>query len=305
MTPGQSLVDAAAEQLRPLLQRCTFAPAGTDVVCALSGGADSTALVALAVAAGCRVSAVHVDHGLRPESGADASSSAAVCDALEVPFRVVSVDIDDGPNLEARARAARYAALPPGVLTGHTADDQAETVVLHLLRGASIGLAAMRPGPHRPLLALRRTDTEHVCSMLGLPVVHDRSNDDLRFVRNRVRHRVLPMLNEVADRDLAPILARQADLLRADHDLLDELSAMVDPTDARSLAAAAPPLGRRAVRRWLTDATDSGHPPDLASVDRVLAVARGDAIACEIGGGRRVQRRHQRLSIVAASSRVP
>jgi tRNA(Ile)-lysidine synthase len=305
VTSGQSLVHAAAEQLRPLLLRCTFAPAGTPVACALSAGADSTALVALAVAAGCDVTAVHVDHGLRVESPAEAEAAALTCDALGVPLRTVRVDVRDGPNLEARARAARYAALPPDVLTGHTADDQAETVLLNMLRGATTGLGAMRPGLRRPLLALRRTDTEHVCAALGLAVVHDSSNRDPRFLRNRVRHEVLPQLAELAGRDVVPILTRQADLLRDDHDLLDGLAAALDPTDARALASAPPPLARRAVRRWLTAVGDSGHPPDLATVDRVLAVARGAMVACEIAGGRRVQRHHQRLSIVAGSSRVP
>jgi tRNA(Ile)-lysidine synthase len=157
----------------------------------------------------------------------------------------------------------------------------------------------MRPGHQRPLLALRRSETEAVCAQLDLSVVHDDSNHDLRFTRNRVRHQVLPLLAETAGRDLVPILARQADVMRDDADLLDELAALIDPTDALALAAAPLPLARRAVRRWLTAYDLEGHPPDLATVHRVLAVASGDAVRCDLTGGFAVERHRQRLSITA------
>ncbi len=205
------------------------------------------------------------------------------------------MQVGEGPNLEARAREARYAALPTDALTGHTADDQAETVVINLLRGAALdGLAGMRPGHRRPLLALRRHETREICTELGLTVVDDPSNDDRRFLRNRVRHDLLPALTEAAARDLVPVLARQADLLRDEGDLLDELAAALDPADARILAAAPIALARRAVRRWLSG---DGHPPDAATVQRVLDVAAGRALACDVGGGRRVSRSHQRLTL--------
>jgi tRNA(Ile)-lysidine synthase len=283
-----------------LLARCTFPPAGTAVTCAVSGGADSTALLALAIAAGCAVTAVHVDHGLRPGSADEAAIVSDSCDRLGAQFRSETVHVGPGPNLEARARSARYAVLPPRVLTGHTADDQAETVLLNVLRGAAgNGLAGMRPGHQRPLLALRRSETEAVCAQLDLLIVHDNSNHDLRFTRNRVRHQVLPLLAETAGRDLVPILARQADVMRDDADLLDELAALIDPTDALALAAAPLPLARRAVRRWLTAHDLEGHPPDLATVHRVLAVASGHVVRCDLTGGFSVERHRQRLSITA------
>ncbi|MEI7547405.1 MAG: tRNA lysidine(34) synthetase, partial [Actinomycetota bacterium] len=134
-----------------MLTRCTFPPAGETVTCAVSGGADSTALLALAVAAGLHVTAVHVDHGLRPGSAAEAEVVRATATRLGATFRAERVELVDGPNLEERAREARMAVLPADVLTGHTADDQAETVLVNLLRGAGTrGLSAMRPGPRRP-----------------------------------------------------------------------------------------------------------------------------------------------------------
>ncbi|HEX5365549.1 MAG TPA: ATP-binding protein, partial [Acidimicrobiales bacterium] len=123
----------------------------------MSGGADSLALLVLAARAGCRVTAVHVDHGLRPGSAGEADVVRAVAADVGAGFRAERVEVAPGPDLEARARAARYAVLPPGALTGHTADDQAETVLLNLIRGAGLeGLAGMRADQRRPLLALRR-----------------------------------------------------------------------------------------------------------------------------------------------------
>jgi tRNA(Ile)-lysidine synthase len=283
-----------------LLARCTFPGPGAPVVCAVSGGADSTALAALAVAAGNRISIVHVDHGLRHGSATEFDVVRATAQRLRVPATSVRVHIEPGPNLEARARAARYAALPPDVLTGHTADDQAETVLINMLRGAGAdGLAAMRPGPRRPLLSLRRHETEQLCAALGLVTVEDPSNRDRRFLRNKVRHDLLPQLATIAGRDLVPILTRQADLLRDEADLLDELAATLDPTDAKALGAAPLPLARRAIRRWLGG---NGHPPDAATVQRVLDVAAGQAEATDVGAGRRVTRSHQRLTLMCNSS---
>jgi tRNA(Ile)-lysidine synthase len=279
-----------------LLARCSFPAAGTAVDCAVSGGPDSLALLALAVEAGCEVTAVHVDHGIRPGSAREADVVAGAADRFGTAFRGVQAEVAPGPNLEARARAARYAALPDGALLGHTADDLAETVLLNLLRGAAVdGLAGFDPA-RRPIRRLRRAETRGLCAHLVLAPVQDPSNDDPAHRRNRVRHELLPLVDAIAERDVVPVLARQAELLRADAALLDELAAAIDPTDAAALAAAPPALARRAVRRWLR-AGDEQHPPDRATVERVLDVARGDAVACEVGGGRSVRRSRQRLTL--------
>ena len=279
-----------------LVARCRFPVAGTAVTCAVSGGPDSLALLVLAVTAGCAVTAVHVDHGARDATDEVAVVRAAA-DRFAARFESVSVDVPPGPNQEERWRDARRRVLPPDALTGHTADDLAETVLLNLLRGSGLdGLAGIRPGPTKPILALRRAETHGLCAALGLDPVDDPTNDDPCHRRNRVRHELVPLLDAIADRDVAAVLARQAELLRDDADLLDELASAVDPTDARALASAPRPLARRAVRRWLT--TD--HPPDAATVERVLAVARCDAKACELPGGARVERSGMRLRRVGA-----
>ena len=250
----------------------------------------------LAVEARLEATAWHVDHRLRPSSAGEADVVRDAAERFGAGFRSVSVDVPAGPNLEARARMARFAALPAGVLTGHTADDQAETVLLNLVRGAGAdGLAGMRPGPTKPLLALRRAETAEVCRLNGLDPVHDPSNADPSFRRNRVRHELVPLLDDIAERDVVAVIAASAAVLRDDVELLDLLAveAVPDPTDARALIAAPLPLARRAIRRWLS----AEHPPDLATVERVLAVARCEAKSTDVGGGRRVVRSGMRLSL--------
>jgi tRNA(Ile)-lysidine synthase len=279
-----------------LAARCTFPPAGTALVCGVSGGADSLALLVLAVASGCRVTAVHVDHGLRPGSVREADVVAGAAHRFGARFRSERVDLADGPNLEARARRARREVLGPHAATGHTADDQAETVLANLLRGAGVnGLAAMRAGVTHPLLALRRTETVTVTEHLGLHPVADPSNDDPRHLRNRIRHELLPLCSDLARRDVVPVLARQADALAGDADLLDALASLVDPEDAASLAAAPEAVARRSVRTWLLGQGE--YPPPLDAVERVLEVARLERRATEIPGGRRVARSRGRLSV--------
>lgn len=290
--------DAPDELVASLLPRCGFAPADEPIVCAVSGGADSLALLILATAEHADVTAIHVDHGLRPGSGAEADVVRAAADRLGARFVAAQVEVVSGPNLEARARAARYAVLPDGACTGHTADDQAETVLLQVLRGAGLdGLAAMRPDVRRPILGLRRTETRALCEAAGLVPIEDPSNDDPAFRRNRIRREVLPLLTDVAGRDVVPLLARLADHARAAGDHLAELADGIDPTDAAALAAAPETLARVAVRAWLRPCSPERHPPDAATVERVLAVARLEAVATDVGGGWRVARTRGRLRL--------
>ena len=279
-----------------LLERCRFPPPGTEVDCAVSGGPDSTALLVLAVEAGLVATAWHVDHGLRSGSSAEGAMVARLASGLGATARCMEATVDDGPNLEARARDARRAVLPPGVLTGHTADDQAETVLVNLLRGAGVpGAAGIGSPERRPLLALRRRETRALCEDLGIQPLADPMNDDPRFVRNRIRHEVLPLLADVSGRDPVPLLARHAMRAAEATHLLSGLVADVDPTDVRALAELPDDLVRLALRGWLTRGAD-GLPPDSASVERVLDVARGRIRATEVVGGYRVVRSAGRLS---------
>src|SRR5690606_10429924 len=136
---------------------------------------------------------------------------------------------------------------------------------------------------------------------LGIEVVEDPTNVDARFTRNRVRHEVLPLLSEVAGRDVVPLLCRTAELAAEQADLLDDLAGGLDPTDARALAAAPRPLATAALRRWWTEVTGTGHPPDAAAVRRMLDVVAGRAVGCDVAGGWSLRRTEGRLRLVRTS----
>ena len=282
-------MDEARHEIDALLARCTFPAPGAEVSCGLSGGPDSAALVALATAAGLEVTAWHVDHGLRPSSTADAEAARVIASRLEAGFELRRVQVDPGPNLEARARAARYGALPGDVLVGHTADDRAETVLFNIGRGGGLaGAAAPHAGVGRPLLGLRRFETSALCEQLGLPTVHDPMNDDPSFARVAIRNEVMPALAKALGRDPVPLLNRHADLASQALEVIAELAEGLEPTNAAALAAAPRAVAAEALRNWIARAV--GSTPTAASIDRVFEVAAGRGIATEITGGHRVAR---------------
>ncbi|HEU4567162.1 MAG TPA: tRNA lysidine(34) synthetase TilS [Marmoricola sp.] len=217
-----------------------------DVLVACSGGADSLALVSAAVfearRASFRVIGATVDHGLQEGSAAHADHVVAQMAELGVDeTATVRVTVDPGPRgVEAGAREARYAALGQlaahvgagTVLLGHTLDDQAETVLLGLTRGSGgRSIAGMRRAFRRdgvmfarPLLDLGRADTESACRAEGIGWWEDPHNTDPRFVRSRIRHTVLPVLERELGPGVAAALARTADAVRTDVDELDDLA---------------------------------------------------------------------------------
>jgi len=306
LRPLQSLPDhpepASQEQiaasLAPWLSLATYPAAGSPIRLGVSGGADSLALLALAVASGCDATAVHVDHGQRPGSADEAEFVSDAARAIGANFEGHTLDVPAGSNLEARLRAARYAVLGKDAATGHTADDQAETVLINLLRGAGIvGLGAMTPGFRRPILGLRRSDTEDICAHLGWTPFSDPSNTDPAHLRNRVRHELVALMSDLADRDVVPLLVRTAGHARSAATVLERLADEVDPTDARALSRTHQAVAAIAIQRWIRASSETNHPIDAAAVARVLAVAAGDAVAAEVVGGLRVARSEQRLRI--------
>lgn len=295
MTPRRP--DASDPPVAELLDRTTF-PAGSGPLrCAVSGGADSTTLLALAVATGRQVVAVHVDHGLRPDSHADADHVAGVAASWGAAFELHRVEVAQGADLEARAREARHAAAGPGTLWGHTADDQAETVVLRMIRGTGpIGLAAMRPVDH-PLLALRRSETSALCDHLGVEPRRDPANGDPRFDRVRVRHEVLPLLDDVARRDVVPLIAGLATRSAELGDLLELLAAEVDATSVADLRSVPRPVAVTAFRRWWNGRTGGLPPPGATATTRVFDVVDGAARSCDVVRGWSLHRSAGRLRL--------
>ncbi len=213
-------------------------PVTTPAYVACSGGADSLALAAAlafeSARSGRPAGLVCVDHGMQDGSAGQAARVGVLGYELGLdPVHVLPVAVGSEGGPEAAARTARYAALRPFaehglVLLGHTADDQAETVLLGLGRGSGPrSIAGMRSEQHgylRPLLRLRRSQTEDACQALGLPVWDDPHNRDPRFRRSRLRHEVLPLLEDVLAGGVAEALARTAWQLQADLDTLEGLA---------------------------------------------------------------------------------
>jgi tRNA(Ile)-lysidine synthase len=287
---------------------CADLAPGALVLVACSGGPDSLALAAAAgwLAAsprgpGWRAGAVVVDHGLQPGSADAAARAASACTGLGLdPVEVVAVAVATGPGAggpEAAARSARYAALDAAaerhgaeaVLVGHTRDDQAEQVLLGLARGSGArslaGMPARRGRHRRPLLGLPRATTSQACAAAGLVPWSDPANADPSLARVRVRTRLLPALEADLGPGVAAALARTADQLREDADVLEPLAAQLLLTaggaagggagadrvdlDVAVLAAAPAALRRRALR---AAALDAGSPAADLHRDHVLAV---------------------------------
>jgi tRNA(Ile)-lysidine synthase len=202
-------------------------PPGGRLVAAVSGGPDSLCLLDVLHGLGYQLIVVHLDHMLRPESGEEANYVRTIAQRYGLPVVIEALDVraaaGEAGSLEEAAREARYeflvrVAIREGVniiATGHTADDQAETILMHFLRGAGPpGLRGMLPKTElsewvgfayaegmalvRPLLGLARDETEAHCLGRGLIPVRDRSNEDLAFFRNRLRHELLPLLEDYA-----------------------------------------------------------------------------------------------------------
>jgi tRNA(Ile)-lysidine synthase len=201
---------------------------GESIVLACSGGADSTAMldacIRLAPPRGWTLHVVHVDHGLRQASAKDADHIEATCAKANIGFTRRSVEIEPGTGIQARARDERYRALreiaadvgATVIATAHTADDQAETVLMRALSQATpkalSGIDARGSDLARPLLGVWREQTRKYCEALGIPYFDDPSNQDPQFTRSRVRHEVLPAIESVfpaAKRRLVALAKRQ------------------------------------------------------------------------------------------------
>ncbi|MDP5291634.1 tRNA lysidine(34) synthetase TilS [Oceanimonas sp. CHS3-5] len=309
------------EHLRLCLN--THAPEGPLYV-AYSGGLDSTVLLALTARLATEqqreLVALHVHHGLQAVAEAWPAHCRQVAERLGVPFRVLRVKVDTGPRVstEAAARNARYAALaaelPAGaaLLTGHHLDDQAETLLLALKRGAGIkGLAAMpaskplgRGVQLRPLLQLSRNELESFATEQGLSWVEDPSNADNRFDRNFLRNDILPRLlaqwpafARTASRS-AELCAEQLELAQAlaEQDLR-ELETPANGLSIAGLEQLGPARRNNALRHWLSKRGLHLSRSQLEVAWTELALARADADPVLDIGGKTLRRYQQHLYV--------
>jgi len=260
---------------------------------ALGGGADSAVLLWAAVeAVGThRVRGVFVLHGLE---GSTMLSEAAAALALRlgVDCEIVESIVADGGNLEARARTARYQAIEDVIaadeiaLTGHTSDDQAETVLMRLLSGSGSGAMAGIPRSRgvwrRPLLDASRSELREIAEDLDLPFADDPANEDRRFLRSWIRHDVLPHLEDNLGDKVKSAITRSGSLLGNDDAVLEAVAARIPVVPAvggvaistGALVSAPTPIAARVVRRAIRAVRDdsSGSAVDI---EAVLSVARG------------------------------
>jgi tRNA(Ile)-lysidine synthase len=269
----------------------------------LSGGADSVCLLDVAVKLGARTSALHVNYGLRPEADGDEQHCRALCDRLGVPLHVERVDLGgDEANVQARAREARY-ALAERVAEGdyaaaHTLSDQAETVLYRLAsspgRRALLGMPPRRGRLVRPLLEITRADTRAHCEAHGLQWREDTSNADPRFARSRIRHEVLPVLEEIAP-GAERTIADTARLLREEAEVLDAAVDAALTDDLEAIAGLPPALAREVLRRL------AGGPIGRDRLDAVLALAgRGGTAYVDVAGGLRAVVEYGRIRFTRA-----
>ncbi|MFN8162662.1 MAG: tRNA lysidine(34) synthetase TilS [Solirubrobacterales bacterium] len=277
------------------------------VVAMLSGGRDSVCMLDLAIRArGAEaVTALHVNYGLRDDSDEDESHCSELCESLGARLVVERPRRPEGPgNLQAWARDNRYAAaarlaMPLGatIVTGHTADDQVETILYRLASSPSRrALLGMRPHDGslaRPLLGATRADTTAYCEERGLSWREDRSNADHAFARNRIRHGLLPELAKVHPAAAANVL-RTAALLRDEAEVLDALvDAELDGSGGSArgeielgrLSELRPALRRLVVQRLADGAAGRPVPGAARHAEEVAALRRTGIAKLDLGGG--------------------
>lgn len=295
---------------RSLLDRVELPPG--PLVVALSGGADSAVLAWVTVEKGRTARAIFVDHSL-PHSGDLKDAARAIARRLDVDFEVVDAPIDrSSPSFEDVARRARYEALqvaakPDLIVTGHTADDQAETVLSHFLRGAGArglaGIPTEQESLVRPLLSVTRAETRRVAEELKLPYFDDPDNEAEDLRRSRLRSQLIPMLEAEYNPQLRSALVQSAALSRADDALLDARASLLPigfdgecvriPAGVLHLPDA---IATRVLRRGLA-IIRGPHAGSYQEIDGLLAVARREAAGLELAGRLRAEREGPWLTI--------
>lgn len=301
-------------------------PSGETVLCAVSGGADSMCLLHLLVQLspqwGFSLHCAHFNHHLRgAESDRDEAFVRAWCDKWNIPLTCGGADVlaeskERAAGIEETARSLRYAFLEETaktvgasrIATAHTADDNAETLLLNLVRGSGLqGLGGIHPrrgNVVRPLLKVTRAQVEAYCAEQGVSYVEDSTNSDESYSRNFLRHQVIPLLRRINPK--APEhLSAAAEKVREDHEYLNRLARDVLPADhgekgtpelkAEAVASLPEPVAARAVRLMI-DRAGGGKNCTAAHVEAVLKICRGEDPSAQVDlPGLRVRREYERL----------
>ena len=286
---------------------------GDGIVCAVSGGADSMALLwalyLLKEEWELNLSAAHFNHHLRfEESDRDEAFVRDFCTGYGIPLHVGSAHVTAGEKgLEAAARDARYAflnTLPGKIATAHTADDNAETVLMHLIRGTGLkglgGIAPIRGNLIRPMLRITRSEVEAFLAEYAVEYIQDSSNASDEFLRNRLRHHVMPLL-KAENPKLAQNVSYMALRLRDDEQALTELSRLEQP-DVQKLRAMAPAIRNRAMESFLKE---SGvREPEAVHIRLLESLVFSDnpSARADFPGGITVGRNYRKLEVVSEAA---
>ena len=294
-------------KLSAAITRYGMLSGGETVICAVSGGADSMALLwgmwLLKEKFHIRVEAAHFNHHLRgEESLRDEEFVRNFCDFHDIPLHVGQAHVVAGvKGLEAAARDARYSflrSLDGIIATAHTADDNAETVLMHLIRGTGLrGLGAITPKGEnliRPMLDVTRQEVEAFLAENWIDHIEDSSNDSDAFLRNRIRHHIMPLLRQ-ENPSIGQNLSAMAQRLRQEDEVVQDLADSVDPGSVSQLRELPPAIQRRALERLLKEA---GMPePNASHIAQAQALVQTEKPSAfsVFPGGVMLRRNYDRL----------
>lgn len=294
-------------KLTAFIRQYEMVQPGDTVVCAVSGGADSVALLfalyLLKEKLGIQLEAAHFNHHLRgEESDRDEAFVRELCDRYDIPLHVGDGEIRPGKKgLEAAAREARYAflkCLPGKIATAHTADDNAETILLHLIRGTGLkGLGGITPvsgNVIRPMLSVTRADVEAFLEEWCLSHIEDSSNETDAFLRNRIRHRVMPLLKQ-ENPLLAENLSAMALRLRVDEEYLSQQAEFAILPGVETLRTMEPAIRSRVLEKFLKESgVREPEQTHIAAAEALVFSGRPSARA-SFPGGVTITRSYDRL----------
>ena len=282
---------------------------GDSIVCAVSGGADSMALLwamyLLKDEWRLDLSAAHFNHHLRgEESDRDERFVREFCEGYGIPLHVGSADVKPGrKGLEAAAREARYAflrTLPGKIATAHTADDNAETVLLHLVRGTGLkGLGGIMPqngNVIRPMLTVTRQQVEALLEEYAVEHISDSSNDTDAFLRNRLRRHVMPLL-AVENPRIAENMSAMALRLRQDEEALAEIAGAHSPIRVETLRAQPPAIRARALEAFLKESGVTEPEGPHITLAEALVLTDKPSAAAQFPGSVTIARNYDTLEV--------